>query len=292
MSSTISARGGSQAIKENHEKHMKSGGVILYASMCDPILQIAGCESEIPPDDLASIAKQAFDLALEREVRITRVISRPYIFKDGEFTRTANRRDFVLQLPEGVETFIDVARDNGVYTVSIGKCADVVNTKWDVNRNLSGPLPSDLEFMATGKSKNQYSVREAIDVLKSVDRRTFILCNLPDTDSLYGHNRDIKGCLESLEAFDHAIPLIQKAMPAKGYLLITADHGMRDGGDYGYHSREAVPVIGMGNGSLIKNSMDIPTSESTYAVLSHICAKIFGFEEEYVERCRLSASFE
>lgn len=284
--------GGMEAIEENHAQHMNTGGVILYASMCDPIAQLAACEAKISPDDLESIAHAAFTLAQESGVRLTRVITRPYVRKeDGTFARTANRKDVVLQLPEGVPTLIGIARAYGIHTVSIGKSADVVNTTWDTDRSLKGFLPPELKFMYTmGKSddKNPYSMRELLLTLQDAHRSgrpTFVLCNLPDTDSLYGHTRQSEGSLQSLMAFDAAIPLIEKTMP-HGVLLITADHGMKDGGDYGYHSREAVPVVGTSvNGPRIKEMMDIPKAAPTYAIVGQICAKIMGFETEFTEKC-------
>lgn len=286
--------GGSEAIEDNHSDHVKTGGVVLYASMCDPIAQIAAWEDKIPHDELARITQIAFDVALEQGVRVTRVISRPYVIRDGVFVRTSNRRDVVLQLPEGVTTLIDILREQDVYTVSIGKSSDVVNTTWDINMALSGKLPDELKGLyvdAKAADKNPYSIREALHALeqaKASGRPTFILCNLPDTDSVYGHNRDVDGSLDSLMAFDRGLAMLQAAMPSNGTIIVTADHGMRDGGDYGYHSREPVPVLGKGvNGRRISDLMQIPISRLTYALVGYVCAKIFGVEEQYLTRCNL-----
>ena len=284
--------GGMEAIEINNSEHLRNGGVILYASMCDPIAQFAADEKEISPQDLEEIARTAFTLSQEHGVRLTRVITRPYESKEGRLTRTSNRRDVVLGMPPDVETFIDIARRNGVYTVSIGKSADVVNTVWDCDRNLRGPLPTDLKSMYTMKrtdDKNPYSVREALGVLKDAKKSgkpTFVLCNLPDTDSLYGHTRNSAGALESLQAFDRVIPLLEAAMPEDGTLVITADQGMRDGGDYGYHSREAVPVLARRIGTRLSDSCG-QTGASTYAIVGLMCATVFGFGDEFKEKCSL-----
>jgi len=240
------------------------------------------------------LQKNAFEIAKQQKLNITRAISRPYLVKDNEFVRTGNRKDIVLRLPQGTITFVDIAREHNVFTVSIGKSADVVNTKWDVDRDLSGELPSELNFMFINdkkKDKNPFCIREVLAVLeeaKNYDKPTFILCNLPDNDSLYGHTRDLDGNINSIMTFDKTIPLLEKAMPKNSYLIVTSDHGMKDGGDYGYHSREPVPVLGKGyNGPKIKEVVDIPNCRSTYAVIGYICASIFGFEEEYVTNCKL-----
>ena len=290
--------GGDAAIAENHAEHTLTKGLILYASMCDPIAQIAAHESVIPPDELHRIAKIAFSIAQEKGVNVTRVITRPYTVKGVDFTRTGNRRDVVLELPPGTQTLIDIARAHGVYTVSIGKPSDVVNTTWDVNRDISGELPSELDFMYTDnkhKDKNPYSIREALEVLKAArtsGRPTLVFCNLPDTDSVFGHNRIIEGNLRALEAFDQAIPLLEAVLPKNSFLFITADHGMRDGGDYGYHSREPVPVIGRGyNGPLIREAAPMSLAPSSYAIVGDVIAQIFGFREKYFEQCKLYGVF-
>ncbi len=285
--------GGGEAIKENHAEHKRTKGVVLYASMCDPIAQFAADESTIPGSELTNIGKLGFDLAQQMGIPITRTITRPYVVKGEEYVRTANRRDFVIQLPQGATTLIDIAREHGIRTISIGKCADVVNTTtWYEDRALAKSLPDDLRGLYTdgAKDKNPYSLFEALRALeeaKHVDNGTFIFCNLPDTYSFCGHKRKIEEALNSLDAFDRGLAMILPEMPSNGLILVTADHGMRDGGDYGYHSREAVPIIGKAMDGRLRNRVVVPSAIKTYAVLGDLVAQTFGIEQEYRERCGL-----
>ena len=285
--------GGDEAIAVNHDEHRRTGGVILYASMCDPIAQFAADETIIPVEELTQIGQSGFDLALEMGIPITRAITRPYVVKAEEYVRTGNRKDVVIALPENTTTLIDIAQENGIRTISIGKCADVVNTAtWYQDRDLKGALPQELRGLYTNgaKDKNPYSIREALIAMKeteSADRGAFIFCNLPDTDSLFGHVRNREGSLDSLEAFDKGLAILLEAMPSNGIVLVTADHGMRDGGDYGYHSREAVPIIGKAMDARLRDRIEVPTTAQTYAVLGDIAAQVFGIQREYRERCQL-----
>lgn len=288
--------GGMEAIEQNHDEHMRTGGIIVYSSMCDPLIQIAACEEKIAPDELTRIAQIAFDLAREMGVNITRSITRPYVVDGGTFVRTKNRRDIVIAMPHGVETLIDIARDHNVITESIGKCYDVVNTPWDMSYPLASALPPELESLYAHpkhSDKNPYSVEAAQRALtqSSTGGRHFIMCNLPDTDSLYGHVRDVPGACMSMKAFDTALPRLIAALPKKGFLIVTADHGMEDRGDYGYHGREPVPVLGIAKDGRISDRIHVPQSASTYAVVGYLAAQLFGFGKEYVERCRLQEFF-
>ncbi len=281
--------GGGQAIRDNHDEHEKTGGLIVYASMCDPLIQIAACEQVINPAELAEIADIAFDVAQQTGLRITRSISRPYVKTQNGYTRTSKRKDSVIPLPDGTETFIDLAGEKKIKTISIGKCSDVVNTQW-YGRGIGYAHLENYaarKMKITPKDKNPDSIASLFNKLRQLEGPTFIMCNLPDTDSLYGHDRDVQSNIASLEAFDRVVPAIIKAMPDNSYLFITADHGMRDGGDYGYHSREAVPLLVFSKGSQLKDRIHIPELRNTYAVAGYLAAQLFGFGEEFLERCKL-----
>ncbi len=284
--------GGDDAIAWNHDEHVRTpGSVILYASMCDPIAQFAAWEERVPHTELADIGRIGFDLSQEMGLKVTRTISRPYVVKEGKYVRTTNRKDAVIKLPAGVELFVDVARSRGVYCVSVGKCADVVNTMWDVDQKLPEALSQDFKaFLADKNDKNPFSLYGALSVLSQRrDLPLFLMVNFPDTDSVYGHNRNVSGALRSLEAFDRSIPLLEAALPQKSLLIITGDHGMVDGGDYGYHGREPVFALGLGKGLRIADEFGTPEKRGTYAAVGQLCARAFGFEKEYIERCRLES---
>ncbi|MDP2866339.1 MAG: hypothetical protein Q8O90_08860, partial [Elusimicrobiota bacterium] len=140
-----------------------------------------------------------------------------------------------------------------VWTVAVGKTSDLVNTAYHAKVKLNKEIFIDpslkLRFVhPKRKDTNPFSIQGAINALQAAHsvyrpKGTFIFTNLVDTDSVYGHTRDVEGALKSLEEIDRTLPLLEKNL-AKGDLLgITADHGMLHREDYGYHNNEPLPFI-------------------------------------------------
>lgn len=77
-----------EAIEENREEHERTGRPILYASKCDPVLQLGMNETVIAVPEQHRIVDAAFALARQMDVNITRVIGRSYVMKDGAVFRT------------------------------------------------------------------------------------------------------------------------------------------------------------------------------------------------------------
>lgn len=261
--------GGIEAIEQNAVEHSPTGYPIVYASRCDPLIQIAMDEAVIPVTEQHRIVQVAFDLAQEMGVQITRAIARAYVRKDDGFARTANRHDVVL--PIGRATLVDVLRQLKVRTVSVGKPADLLHTRLDETINLTDPDFLDpalhLKFVHPDKKDvNPFVFQGVMNALAHAraytPRGTFIFANAVDTDSLWGHTRDVEGALHSLEETDRMIPRFQKAMRGGDLLIVTADHGMRHepdtdaGPGYGFHNKEPVPLLvwcksSFGGGKLI-----------------------------------------
>jgi len=76
------------------------------------------------------------------------------------------------------------------------------------------------------------------------DRMGLIFTNLVDTDSLYGHRRDVKGYGGALEEIDQWLGQIMAAMRPDDLLLISSDHGNDPTAPGTDHTREFVPLIG------------------------------------------------
>ncbi len=282
--------GGLSAIEGNREEHEKTGHPILYASKCDPVLQIAMNEDVIPVKRAHEIADIAFEVAQETNVEITRSIARTYVVRDGEVVRTPNRHDAVLPM-EG-NTLLDVLYDNGVYTASVGKPAELIpSRKWGrkVKLTRKEDLVNDVRFVhPKGKDNNPYSIQGAINELKRVrssyrPNGSFLFINCVDTDSLYGHTQDVEGSLKSIAEVDRCIPLILDTMQQRDVLLITADHGMEHRGDYGYHSKEAVPLLGVGKGVNMRRFA--LKSSKTFCAVGDIVAQALGLSEEFRKTC-------
>jgi len=283
---------GLEALTLNREEHERTGYPIVYASKCDPIIQIGMNETVIPVKEAHRIADIAFDLEMEMGINITRSIARTYIVRDGDIVRTNNRHDKVM--PLGETTFVDVANEEGVYTVSVGKPAELIPTdSWTKRVKLTRKeeLDASLGLRSVhplGKDNNPYSIQGTIDELKiALDESrlggTYILTNCVDTDSLYGHTQDIEGTLRCVAEVDRCIGIIKQYMAEGDILLVTADHGMRYTVDYGYHNKEPVPFLGCRIGGSMKSFR--VESRKTFATISDIAAQALGISEEYRKRC-------
>lgn len=244
--------GGLEAIELNAAEHEKTGKPIAYASKCDPLIQLAMNEAVIPVREQHKIADTAFALAMEMGIPITRAIARSYVRNaQGEIIRTGNRHDAVL--PIGQDTLVDILHDNAVWTVAVGKTSDLVNTAYHAKVKLNKEVFLDpalgLRFVhPKKKDTNPFSIQGTVNALRAAHavyrpKGTFIFTNLVDTDSVYGHTREVEGALKSLEEIDRNLPLLEKNMQKGDLLAITADHGMVHREDYGYHNNEPLPFI-------------------------------------------------
>jgi len=284
--------GGMEAIELNAAEHERTGMPIAYASKCDPLIQLAMNEKIIPVAEQYKIAETAFALAMEMGIPITRAIARAYVRNaEGDIVRTSNRHDAVL--PIGGPTLVDILRENNVWTVAVGKTSDLVNTAYHARIKLTHQSFIDpslgLRFVhPKKKDTNPYSIQGTINALAGAKniyrpRGTFIFSNLVDTDSVYGHTRDVAGSLKALEEIDRMLPLFESRMDKGDLLIITADHGMEHRDDYGYHSNEPLPFIAVRKGfdrklGGLKTGMCPGLSD-----IGHVTAQLFGVQKEYLK---------
>ncbi|MCX6356960.1 MAG: hypothetical protein NT045_03640 [Candidatus Aureabacteria bacterium] len=286
--------GGVEAIEDNRELHERTGKPILYASKCDPVMQLAMNEGVIPVREQHRIVDTAFDLARRMGVNITRVIGRSYVIKDGAIFRTPNRHDRTLPLES--PTLVDVARGKGVRTVSVGKTAELVGARFDdlikiTDAALLDPALGPRFADAKRRDSNPYTIQGTIEALKAAKgatrpRGTFVFANLVDADSLFGHTRDVDGALRAIEEFDRRLPQIKGYLVAGDLLVITADHGMEHRDDYGYHSLEPLPMLSERVGDEFALAA---FSEETLALAGYLAAQLLGCADEYVATCGLEA---
>ncbi len=281
---------GMEAIELNAAEHERTGKPIVYASKCDPLIQLAMNEAVIPVGEQHKIADTAFALAMEMGVPVTRAIARSYIrTAAGGIVRTSNRHDAVL--PIGQRTLVDILRDNNIWTVAVGKTSDLVNTAYHARIKLAHKSFLDpslgLRFVHPEKSDtNPYSVQGTVNALsgaRSIYRPngTFIFTNLVDTDSVYGHTRDIAGAVKAIEEVDRIIPLFVSRLDKGDLFMITADHGMEHRADYGYHSNEPLPFIAVRKG-FDRGLGGLKTGVCPgLADIGHVTAQLFGLQKEY-----------
>jgi len=281
---------GMEAIELNAGEHERTGRPIAYASKCDPLIQLAMNEEIIPVAEQHKIADTAFALAMEMGIPITRAIARAYIKNsEGDIVRTSNRHDAVL--PIGQKTLVDILRDNNIWTVAVGKTSDLVNTAYHAKVKLNHEMFIDpalgLKFVhPMKKDTNPYCIQGAINALAGAKhiyrpRGTFIFTNLVDTDSVYGHTRDIAGAIRSIEEIDRVIPLFESRLDKGDLLIITADHGMEHREDYGYHSREPLPFIAARKGYDHKLGGLKTGVCPGLTDIGHVTAQLFGVQKEY-----------
>ncbi|MDA8226149.1 MAG: phosphopentomutase, partial [Desulfitobacterium hafniense] len=86
---------GTEIIQRLGQEHLQTGKPIVYTS-ADSVFQVAAHEDIIPVPELMNICQIAREM-LVGDMRVGRVIARPFIGKPGTFTRTTNRHDFAIE---------------------------------------------------------------------------------------------------------------------------------------------------------------------------------------------------
>ncbi|HBL17065.1 MAG: hypothetical protein A2X36_16595 [Elusimicrobia bacterium GWA2_69_24] len=292
--------GGMEAIELNAAEHKRTGHPIVYASKCDPLVQIAMDEAVIPVREQHAIADAAFELAREMSIQITRSIARAYNrTPDGEIVRTANRHDAVL--PMGKKTLVDLLYERKVWTVAVGKTSELVNTNYHEKIKLTDRAFVDpalkLEFVhPKGKDTNPLMIQGTINALAAAKtayrpQGTFVFANFVDTDSLYGHTRDVAGSLRAVEAVDRVIPVLEKRMSKGDLLVLSADHGMDHRDDYGYHNKECLPLLAERIGCGADLGDIRPGKGRTLADVGWLVAQFFGCGKEFAQVSGLGSYF-
>lgn len=221
---------GTQVIQDYGKEHMETGSLIVYTS-ADSVFQIAAHEDIVPVETLYEYCHIAREI-LQGEHGVGRVIARPFIGEEGNFTRTPRRHDYSLVPPR--DTMLDHIKNAGKDVLAVGKIYDI--------------------FAGAGITKYTYSTGNADGIekmLSYMDEEFEGLCfvNLVDFDMLYGHRNDIDGYAKALSFFDEKLPSIMEKLKEEDVLMITADHGC----DPGYtvstdHSREYTPFLIYGKG--------------------------------------------
>lgn len=216
---------GTEIIKELGEEHMNTGAMIVYTS-ADSVLQIAAHEEVIPLEELYEICEIARELTLDDPYMVGRIIARPFIGEVGNFTRTANRKDYALK-PFG-RTVMDELKDSGLDVISLGKISDIFDGEGITK--------------AIRTQNNNDGMEKLVNTLdESFTGLAFL--NLVDFDAMYGHRRDPEGYAKALETFDEQLPEVITKLKDDDLLIITADHG-NDPTHHGTdHTREYVPLL-------------------------------------------------
>jgi phosphopentomutase len=217
------AASGTEIIAELGDEHVRSGDPIVYTS-ADSVFQIAAHEEVISLFELYRMCELARKM-LSGPLEVGRVIARPFTGSSGNYTRTANRKDYAVAPPKMLLDALDRA---DVPVHSVGKIFDI--------------------FLGRGirsydKTKNNAEgLTKTIAALGEVERG-LIFTNLVDFDSLYGHRNNVEGYAKALEETDAALPGLMAALQSDDLLILTADHGCDPTTASTDHSREYVPLL-------------------------------------------------
>jgi phosphopentomutase len=250
---------GTVIISELGQQHVKTGYPIIYTS-ADSVFQIAAHEEVIPLDRLYEICMTAREI-LTGEHAVGRVIARPFVGSDGNFTRTSNRRDFSLEPPG--KTLLDHVKEAGMEVKAVGKIEDIyagrgITEAVHISGNMDG-VDKTLEFM-----------QRRFDGL--------IFTNLVDFDMHFGHRNDPEGYARALKEFDDRLPEILHELDEQDILFITADHGCDPTTGSTDHSREYVPLLAYGKRIGSGKNLGI---RSTFSDLAQTAAEILGVAGDF-----------
>ena len=221
----VTLNNGTDIINELGDRHMEYGSLILYTSY-NSTLQIAAHEDVIPVARLNEYCKIIRKLTIKDDLKIARVIARPFTGKKGKYKFTNEKFEYALKPPS--RSILNSLKDKDFSVISIGKINDIFGGDG-----------------ITKVIKSDSSNAEAINKLTDIMEKNFTgLCvaNLNDFDQLYGHNKDVEGYAKSIEELDVEIPMILNKLADDDLLIITSDHG-NDPTLTNDHTRENVPVI-------------------------------------------------
>ncbi|MBY0359450.1 MAG: phosphopentomutase [Candidatus Obscuribacterales bacterium] len=253
---------GTQLLDDFGEEHQRTGYPIVYTSG-DSVWQLACHVDTIPLDKQYQWCQIARDM-LQGEHRVGRVIARPFTGAPGSYKRLSfERRDFGVQ-PPGV-TLLDELLTAGAGVLGIGKIEDIFDKQGLSHAQHTGSNKEGLELTLQAiQNKYQFAGKEIIK--NAPNDAQLIFTNLVDTDSLYGHRRNVDGYAKALVEIDHWLGEIVEAMREDDLLLISSDHGNDPTAPGTDHTREYVPLLAYSKAiaNLADNKHNVGTRKGFY----------------------------
>ncbi len=220
---------GTEVIADFGAAHLRTGWPICYTS-ADSVLQVAAHEETFGLERLLQLCADVAPLL--HEMKVGRVIARPFLGEDGAFTRTSNRKDFAIAPP--APTICDHVQAAGRKVYAVGKIGDIFSMRGidDLRKGRDAALMEHLFELADG-----------------ADDGAFVFANLVEFDSEYGHRRDPAGYRDHLQWFDEQLARLIGELRPDDLLIVTADHGNDPTWIGTDHTRERVPVLVHGLGA-------------------------------------------
>ncbi|MBY5934168.1 phosphopentomutase [Tateyamaria omphalii] len=214
---------GTTIIAELGAEHVRTGKPICYTS-ADSVFQIAAHEEHFGLERLLDLCRGVAPVL--HEMRVGRVIARPFVGTNGAFERTVNRRDFAIAPPAPILT--NWVRDAGRRVYGVGKVGDIFSMQgFDEVRK-----GTDVDLMG-----------HLSDLVDAAEDGSLTFANFVEFDSLFGHRRDVSGYARHLEWFDAEIGRLLPRLREGDLLILTADHGNDPTWVGTDHTRERVPVL-------------------------------------------------
>jgi phosphopentomutase len=251
------AASGTEIIAELGDEHLRAGALIVYTS-ADSVLQIAAHESVVPVDELNAIARRVREEVCRDDYAVGRVITRPFVGAPGAFVRTANRHDFSLEPP--APTIFDRLQAAGLMAAGVGKIGDIF-----AGRGLTASYPT---------KSNDHGMETLARLVSEERRAGFLMANLVEFDSVYGHRNDCRGYARALERVDGQLALLLPLLADDDLLIITADHGCDPTVPGTDHTREYVPLLAYARG---RTGRDLGV-RATFADIAATAADNFALE--------------
>ncbi|WP_415402044.1 phosphopentomutase [Tateyamaria sp. SN3-11] len=218
---------GTAIIAQHGAAHIRTDHPICYTS-ADSVFQIAAHEDHFGLDRLLALCEAVAPML--HEMRVGRVIARPFVGVDGAFERTTNRRDYAIMPPAPILS--NWVQDAGYRVYGVGKVGDIFSMQG---------------FDEVRKGSDAALMQHLGDLVRAAEPGSLTFANFVEFDSLYGHRRDVSGYARHLEWFDAEIGAMRAELRADDLLVLTADHGNDPTWVGTDHTRERVPVLVQGS---------------------------------------------
>jgi phosphopentomutase len=202
---------------------VKTGKPICYTS-ADSVLQIAAHEESYGLEQLLDLCARLAPIV--HEMKVGRVIARPFVGQEGAFERTSNRRDYAITPPAPILS--NWVQDAGRRVYGVGKVGDIFSMQG---------------FDEIRKGTDAQLMQHLSDLVDEAEAGSLTFANFVEFDSLFGHRRDVSGYARHLEWFDREIGKLIERIGPNDIIVLTADHGNDPTWIGTDHTRERVPVL-------------------------------------------------
>ena len=214
---------GTAIIAHHGADHIRTGHPICYTS-ADSVFQIAAHEEHFGLDRLLALCEAVAPML--HEMRVGRVIARPFVGTEGAFERTTNRRDYAIAPPAPILS--NWVQNSGHTVYGVGKVGDIFSMQG---------------FDEVRKGSDETLMEHLFDLVRAAKPGSLTFANFVEFDSLYGHRRDVSGYARHLEWFDALLGTLRTLLGPDDLLVLTADHGNDPTWVGTDHTRERVPVL-------------------------------------------------